>query len=100
MESQFHDPSSTRGYRGLWHSLRVTHGIIFHGDTVMRVLKDVDPEETEIRIVRRLHRRRNISPASNFSCHYIYGYDKLKPYGFPIHDCIDGFSWQILWMTI
>ena len=28
------------------------------------------------------------------------GYDKLKPYGFPIHGCIDGYSRRILWLPI
>ncbi len=28
------------------------------------------------------------------------GYDKLKPYGFPIHGCIDGFSRRILWLNV
>ncbi|XP_033758499.1 uncharacterized protein LOC117340828 isoform X2 [Pecten maximus] len=27
-------------------------------------------------------------------------YDKLKPYGFPIHGCIDGFSRKILWLKV
>ncbi|XP_021366608.1 uncharacterized protein LOC110458943 isoform X2 [Mizuhopecten yessoensis] len=27
-------------------------------------------------------------------------YDKLKPYGFPIHGCIDGFSRKIIWLKI
>ena len=28
------------------------------------------------------------------------GYDKLKPYGFPIHGCICGFSRKILWLEV
>ena len=28
------------------------------------------------------------------------GYDKLKPYGFPIHGCIDGWSRKILWLKV
>lgn len=28
------------------------------------------------------------------------GYDKLKPYGFPIHGAIDGFSRNILWLEV
>ena len=99
VESEIRGPSSMRGYRGLWHSLRVTHGIILPRDTVMRVLKDVDPEGTEIRKARRLRRRRYNSPGPNFSWH-IDGYDKLKPYGFPIHGCIDGFSRRILWLKL
>ena len=27
-------------------------------------------------------------------------YDKLKPYGFPIHDCIDEYSRRILWLKV
>ena len=28
------------------------------------------------------------------------GYDKLKPYGFPIHGAIDGFSRKIIWLKV
>ena len=28
------------------------------------------------------------------------GYDKLKPYGFPIHGAIDGFSRRVLWLDV
>ena len=28
------------------------------------------------------------------------GYDKLKPYGFPIHGCICGYSRRILWLEV
>ena len=28
------------------------------------------------------------------------GYDKLKPWGFPIHGAIDGFSRKILWLNV
>lgn len=28
------------------------------------------------------------------------GYDKLKPYGFPVHGAIDGESWKILWLEL
>ncbi|XP_046850444.1 uncharacterized protein LOC124443936 [Xenia sp. Carnegie-2017] len=28
------------------------------------------------------------------------GYDKLKPFGFPIHAAIDGFSRKVLWLEI
>lgn len=27
-------------------------------------------------------------------------YDKLKPYGFAIHGCIDGFSRRIMWLEV
>ena len=28
------------------------------------------------------------------------GYDKLKPFGFPIHGCIDGWSRKVLWLYV
>ena len=31
---------------------------------------------------------------------FLAGYDKLKPYGFPIHGCICGFSRKILWLEV
>ena len=31
---------------------------------------------------------------------HIDGYDKLKPYGFAIHGCMDGFSCKILWLFV
>lgn len=33
-----------------------------------------------------------------FNC--FLGYDKLKPYGFPIHGAVDGFSRRILWLEV
>lgn len=33
-------------------------------------------------------------------CWFADGYDKLKPYGFPIYGAIDGFSRRIIWLNI
>ena len=30
----------------------------------------------------------------------IPGYDKIKPYGFPIHAGIDGYSRKVLWLEV
>ena len=27
------------------------------------------------------------------------GYDKMKPFGFPIHGAVDGISRKLLWLT-
>ena len=35
----------------------------------------------------------------NFLWH-IDGYDKLKPFGFCVHGCIDGFSRRIMWLEV
>ena len=31
---------------------------------------------------------------------HIYGYDKLKPYGFAFHGATDGFSRKIIWLNV
>ena len=40
-----------------------------------------------------------INPGPNFAWH-ADGYDKLKPYGFPTHGCIDGFSRRFIWLKV
>ena len=47
----------------------------------------------------RLRRRRYFAPGPDFVWH-LDGYDKLKPFGFSIHCCIDGFSRRILWLEV
>lgn len=59
----------------------------------------VDPEGVEQRSKYRLCRRRYVVPGPNHIYH-IDGYDKLKPYGFSIHGCIDGFSRYVLWLAV
>ena len=65
----------------------------------MNILKEVDPEGTNKRKARHLRRRRYVSEGSN-SCWHADGHDKLKPYGFPIHGYIDGYSSRILWLKV
>ena len=66
---------------------------------VQLAMKIINPGRVEERRNRRLHRRDYISPGPNFVWH-IDGYDKLKPYGFPIHGAIDGFSRKVLWLNV
>ena len=61
----------------------------------MNVLKEIDPEGTNMRKARRLCRRKYVSEGPN-SCWHADGYNKQKPCGFPIHDCIDGYLRRIL----
>ena len=88
IESEIQGPASMRGYRGLWHSLKAIYGIIVQRDVVMNILKEIDPEGTNMRKVRRLRRRKYVSEGPN-SCRHADGYDKLKPCGSPIHGCIE-----------
>ena len=88
-----------RGYRGLWHSLKSNYGIIVQRDIAVNILKEIDPKGTNMQKARRLHRRKYVSEGPN-SCWHADVYDKLKPYSFPIHGCIDGYSIRILWLKV
>ena len=83
-------PASAGGYRVVWHFLEMD-GIRVPRSIVRTILKELDPEGVERRRSHRLRRRKYSNPGPNFAWH-IDGYDKLKPWGFPIHGAIDGFS--------
>jgi len=59
----------------------------------------MDPEGCKLRSKQRLKRRTYTNQGPNH-CWHMDGYDKLKPYGFPIHGCIDGFSRKMLWLKV
>jgi hypothetical protein len=63
------------------------------------LVKEIDPEGTEMRRAHRLKRRVYHNPGPNYAWH-CDGYDKLKPYGFPIHGCVDGWSRKVLWLYV
>lgn len=81
------------GYRAIWRRLQSKYDIQVPRLVVQTVLREIDPEGSRLRRANRLRRRPNY-------CSHTDGYDKLKPYGFPIHGCIDGFSRRILWLKI
>ena len=90
---------SLLGYRAVWKRLRSKYGIEVPRLIVQKLLKELDPEGSKHRKAHCLQRRAYLNPGPNF-CWHIDGYDKLKPYGFPIHGCIDGFSRRILWLKV
>ena len=77
----------------MWHTLRM-EGYMVPRVVVQTLLKEMDPEGCKQRRAKRLKRRIYSVPGPNF-CWHIYGYDKLKPYGFAIHGCIDGWSRKV-----
>ena len=91
-------PGCLRGYRSVWHSLQLL-GMRVPRIVVQELLREIDPEGTEIRKAHRLKRRIYHNPGPNYAWH-CDGYDKLKPFGFPIHGCIDGWSRKILWLYV
>ena len=66
---------------------------------VADLMREMDPEGCELRRAKSLKRRSYFSSDPNYTWH-VDGYDKLKPYWFPIHGCIDGWSRKIMWLTV
>ena len=92
-------PGSNGGYPTVWHTLRIA-GFQIPRNDVQSLLKELDLNGVELRQGRKLLRRRQYcNSGPNYAWH-IDGYDKLKPFGFPIHGCIDGFSRKILWLRV
>ena len=91
-------PCSSLGYRSIWHILEL-EGLRVPRVIVQDLLKEMDPEGTELRRKHCLKRRMYQNPGPNYAWH-IDGYDKLKTWGFPIHGAIDGFSRKILWLEV
>jgi len=87
------------GYRAMWQRLRNDHKIGVSRETVRLALRIIDPDGVAQRLRRRLRRRQYKARGPNFLWH-IDGYDKLKPFGFCVHGCIDGFSRRIMWLEV
>ena len=66
---------------------------------VQLLLKNIDPDGYEMQRSHRLKRRIYRNEGPNAAWH-ADGYDKLKPYGFAIHGCIDGWSRKLLWLIV
>ena len=66
---------------------------------VAQIMKDLDPAGVDAGRKRTMRRRLYYSKGPNWVWHHD-GYDKLKPFGFEIHGCIDGYSRRVLWLNI
>ena len=86
------------GYRKIWKIIQ-GKGVPVKRQTVMEILQELDPEGVQARKKKRLRRRIYSVPGPDHLWH-IDGYDKLKPYGFSIHGCIDGFSRRLIWLEV
>lgn len=86
------------GYRRI-HKALLSKGFICRRDDVRSIILQLDREGVDLRRNRRLNRRKYVTRGPNYVWH-IDGHDKLKPYGFSIHGCIDGFSRKIMWLEV
>lgn len=94
------DGASTRASAShLTHTLRVDMGLNVIQRDVAAAQRALAPEMVEQRRLGRLRRRTYRSEGANYIWH-VDGYDKLAPYGLPIHGCVDGFSRYILWLKL
>ena len=64
-----------RGYRAMWHTLRLDYGIQAPRRKVEGILQQVEPEGTALRKVYALRRRSYTNPGPNFAWQ-IDDYDK------------------------
>ena len=98
IEEIINGPGSCGDYRTIWHTLQI-EGYQVPRSTVQLLLKELDPEGVGSRQAHKLRRRLYTNPGPNYAWQ-IDGYDKLKPFGFPVHSCIDGFSRKVLWLRV
>ena len=83
----------------LLHKILKSKGYICRRDNVRQIFKQLDPDFRKLRKSRRLHRRRYLADGPNFVWHLDRGY-RLKPFGFSIHSCTDGFLRYLVWREV
>ncbi len=86
------------GYRWM-HLQCIQSGLSVDRETIRLLLQVIDEEGVATRRRKRLQRRSYFAKGPNFIWH-VDSYDKLKPYGFCINGCIDGFSRAIMWLKV
>ena len=98
MQELLNDPGNVGGYRSMWYALRM-QGLQVPRHVVEQQLRELDPKGCQSRRAKRLQRRTYRVPGPNY-CWHTDCYDKLKPFGFPIHGCIDEWSRKIIWLHV
>ena len=99
IEMEIEGSGSCIGYRAMRQRLRNDHKLVVTQNTVRQALKLIDPDGVTRRRKHRLQRRLYKARGPNHLWH-LDGYDKLKPFGFCIHGCIDGYSRRIMWLEV
>ncbi len=98
INAEIQGPGRCSGYRTMHQTLQ-QDGYVTDRESVRMAIKALDPQGVEERTRHALLRREYSSAGPDFLWH-IDGHDKLKPYGFPIHGAIDGYSRRILWLNV
>ena len=87
------------GYPQIHQRVLVDHSLVVARETVRIIFKTLDPEGVLLRSRHRFQCRTYSVKGPKYMWH-LDGYDKLKPFGFPIHGAIDGYSRRILWLRV
>ena len=69
IQREMSGPGQLRGYRAIWHSLRLVHHVHVARRRVAEILRELNPEACEQRRRRRLVRRKYSSYGPNFCWH-------------------------------
>lgn len=97
IQEELKRPGQHYGYDSMWHTLQLKYSLRVKRDDVMALMRELDPQGIQLRANWKFVRRVYISNGANHVWH-VDGYDKLKPYGFGLSGCIDGFSRKVLWL--
>ena len=97
IQEELKGPGQHYGYRSMWQTLRLKYSLTVKRDDVMALMRELDPQGIQLRASRKFVKRVYSSDGPNHVWH-VDGYDKLKPYGFGISGCIDGYSRKVLWL--
>ena len=89
---------SGKDYRAMHQDL-TRKGFAVDKDSVRLALKELDPEGVALRSRHKLRRRKYYVKEPN-DIWDLDGNDELKPYGFSIHECTDGFSRKMMWLKL
>ena len=98
IRTELNGPGCMGGYRSVCHTIRM-EGIQVPRKIAEEIIRELDLEGCAIRRAKKLQRRQYRSPGPDH-CWHIDSYNKLKPYGFPVHGCIDGWSRKMLWLKL
>ena len=74
-------------------------GLAVNRETIRLVMETMDPEGLSLRAPFKLNRRKHIFNVS-IEIWNMEGYDKLKLFGFAVHEYIDGFSRNKIWIRV
>ena len=77
----------------------MSRGIQYSKEAVRIALNILDQEGVSRRKSYRLKRPKYRNKGPNHVLH-MDGNDKLRPFGFYVHGCIDGFSRKIIWLHV